>query len=150
MVVRLPDNREVFALLTGVSGDVNYSTQIIYWSELWGKPEGASLELYPEIPKMDSLDSGNALPMLVRFAVQHDPRTVEQLKPEELERVFGSGVRIKRITVSITADPVTNFLENHLEGLGINKNESLDGDFRPTTRPTLAQKLGYNDFTREQ
>lgn len=150
VVVRLPDNREVFALLTGVSGDVNYSTQIIYWSELWGKPEGASLELYPAIPRMDSLDSGNALPMLVRFAVQNDSRTVEQLRPEEFERVFGAGVKIRRISVSITADPVTNFLENHLEGLDINKNESLDGDFRPTTRPTLAQKLGYNDFTREQ
>ena len=88
--------------------------------------------------------------MLVRFAVQNDSRTVEQLRPEEFERVFGAGVKIRRISASITADPVTNFLENHLEGLGINKNESLDGDFRPTTRPTLAQKLGYNDFTREQ
>lgn len=99
---------------------------------------------------MDSLDSGNVLPMLVRFAVQNDSRTVEQLRPEEFERVFGAGVRIRRISVSITADQVTNFLESYLEGLGINKDESLDRNFRPTTRPTLAQRLGYNDFTREQ
>ncbi|WP_155986227.1 hypothetical protein [Novosphingobium resinovorum] len=150
VVVRLPENREVFALLIGASGDVNYSTQIIYWSELWGKPEGASLELYPAIPRMDSLDSGNALPMLVRFAVQHDPRTVEQLMPEDFERVFGAGVKLKRIAIGITADSVTNFLENKLEDLGTNKDESLDRDFRPTTRPTLAQRLGYNDFTREK
>ncbi|HEY0312885.1 MAG TPA: hypothetical protein VGC56_10370 [Allosphingosinicella sp.] len=63
----------------------------------------------------------NQWPTLVRFGDVHDPRTLERVDPDNAEAALGSGVRITRITVQMTNDPVTTGIEkrlgwlNHLE-----------------------------------
>lgn len=50
-------------------------------------------------------------PMLVRFADIADPKTVEKVDPDKLAAAFGTGVKLRRITVQMTDDPVTTGIE---------------------------------------
>lgn len=57
-------------------------------------------------------------PMLVRFRDLSDPKSVEQVQPDALEKAFGSGVRLRRITVQVTDDPVTTGIKKRLPSFG--------------------------------
>jgi hypothetical protein len=88
-------------------------------------------------------------PMLVTFKDIADPTSVEQVDPDDLAGSFGQGYRLKSITVQVTDAPVTVGIGDRLHAIGVLRNNSLDKDFKPTTNPTLAQKLGYGDFVRK-
>lgn len=47
------------------------------------------------------------LPRLVTFADPADPRSVEAVDPNDLAKTFGAGVRLRRATIEVTGDPVT-------------------------------------------
>jgi hypothetical protein len=87
-------------------------------------------------------------PRLVRFRDIRDPKTVELVDPADLAKSFGPGVRLKRIMLTVVDEPVTTGLENRLQNIGILPNWSLDNDFEMTENPTLAQQLGYSDFSK--
>lgn len=53
-------------------------------------------------------------PMLVTFRNIEDPTSVELVDPDDLAASFGEGVKLKRITVQITDDPVTTGIEKRL------------------------------------
>lgn len=46
-------------------------------------------------------------PLLVTFTDIANPKTVQQVDPDNLAEVFGPGVSLKRITLEITDEPVT-------------------------------------------
>lgn len=48
-----------------------------------------------------------ARPLLVGFKDIADPKSVERLDPDDLAITYGEGVRLRRITVQLTDDPVT-------------------------------------------
>lgn len=52
------------------------------------------------------------LPMLVRFRDINDPKTVERVDPNDLEKSFGSGVRLVSAEIEITDSWVTSGIEN--------------------------------------
>jgi hypothetical protein len=56
-------------------------------------------------------------PMLITFRDINDPTTVKAVAPEDFEREFGSGVRLKRIVVQITTDRITTGIKNRLPWL---------------------------------
>ncbi len=56
--------------------------------------------------------------MLVRFRNIRDPSSVETVDPDNLAKSFGAGVRLKRITVQITDDPVTSGIDKRLPNMG--------------------------------
>lgn len=56
-------------------------------------------------------------PTLVTFTDPANPRTALVLDPEALDKEFGNGTRLKRITVQITNDPVTRSIRNRLPWL---------------------------------
>jgi hypothetical protein len=58
-------------------------------------------------------------PMLATFADINDPKSVQEVKPEELAAAFGPGVKLESITLSITDEPVTERLQNVLKWLGV-------------------------------
>jgi hypothetical protein len=87
-------------------------------------------------------------PMMVRFGNLNDPSSVELVDPDDLAASFGEGVRLKRITVQLTDDPLTTGIEKRLGWLGQYPEPRLDNDFAPTTSPTLAQVLQHGDFRR--
>jgi hypothetical protein len=54
------------------------------------------------------------LPTFIRFRDPADPRTAEALDPANLAAGFGSGVRLNRVVIQITEDPVTSTIESRL------------------------------------
>ncbi|MCA9500189.1 MAG: hypothetical protein KC588_13440 [Nitrospira sp.] len=46
-------------------------------------------------------------PLLVTFTVITDPTTIKQVDPDNLAATFGPGISLKRITLEITDEPVT-------------------------------------------
>lgn len=56
-------------------------------------------------------------PILVTFTDIADPASVRRVDPADLAASFGPGVRLKRITVRITDDPVTTGIEKRLRWL---------------------------------
>jgi hypothetical protein len=56
-------------------------------------------------------------PMLVRFTNIADPKTLEAVDPYNLAKSFAKGVSLRRITVRITSEPVTDNIERTLSWL---------------------------------
>lgn len=90
-------------------------------------------------------------PMLVTFGNLNDPTTVIAVDARHLDRTFGAGFKLKRITVEMTDLPVTRTLEWHLPWIkSFTENGGLLGGqkFNDNKRPE--KNLGYLDFVREQ
>lgn len=56
-------------------------------------------------------------PTMVRFRDINDPETIELVDPNDLAASFGSGIRLRRLTVAMTDDDVTLGLASRLEWL---------------------------------
>ena len=95
-------------------------------------------------------DPPSAWPMMVRFRNLADPKSVEKINPDDLSASFGAGVKLRRITVERTDDPVTFWITTRLPWLDTDPEKGLDNDFKPTTTPTLAQRIAYSDFIRKK
>ena len=87
-------------------------------------------------------------PLLVTFTEPHDANSVVQINPQDLEATFGTGVRLKAITLQITDEEVTTGLERRLAAMGIGEGDGLDKTGGVSAHPTLAQRLGYHEFVR--
>jgi hypothetical protein len=59
-------------------------------------------------------------PVFLRFRDIKDRATVERVDPDHLAKSFGSGVRLVRVTIEITDDPVTRGIRNVLPWLSRN------------------------------
>jgi hypothetical protein len=56
-----------------------------------------------------------------------DPKSVEAVAADALEKSFGPGTKLRRITVQITDDAVTSGIGKRLAWLGEYYNKMLDG-----------------------
>ncbi len=105
VVVELPEKRYLFTLLTYnvfltgkvfhdiVGGDVS-------------EPEKGWARVIGDVQEVRDLDPKD-YPLLATFTNLNDSTTVKVLDPANLEATFGSGVSLKRITLEITDEPVT-------------------------------------------
>lgn len=75
------------------------------------------LELPSEFPSPPFPKGMMARPLLVGFKDMADPRSVVKLDPDDLASTFGEGVRLRRITVQLTDDPVTTGISKKLPWL---------------------------------
>jgi hypothetical protein len=137
VAVDLPSGQTLFALIP-----VSRLTQSALdpeWKNDWvesamritsGNTPKGPLPMSPGKPRPVGLKTG--YPMLVTFADSSDPASVKLVDPADLAASFGAGVRLKRITLEITEDPVTTGIEKRLAWL----TKSLKGyDFRPEGIP---------------
>ncbi|MEQ5786461.1 Hsp20/alpha crystallin family protein [Erythrobacter sp. NFXS35] len=81
----------------------------------------------------------SAYPMLVTFGDPADPTSVAKVDPDDLAASFGDGVRLKRITVELTDDPITSGMRKRLSWLG----KSLKG----LPREAFPEGLPVGDFS---
>ena len=103
VIVDLGDGKYLFALLPNPD-----STQIFFPGQ--GPQDvapkmagliGQSRKLNPrDYPKV-------SFPMLVTFSDIKNPKTVREVPPTNIAAVFGSGYRLKAVTLEITDEPVT-------------------------------------------
>ena len=157
--VDLPNGQTLFALLC--DSNVTQSALDPAWQNDWvesarritaGETPRTALVVAPTRSEIGYKD-GRAVtktephyPMLVRFRDSKDPTTVELVDPAELAATFGPAVKLKRITVQITDEPVTVGIVKRLDRIGVEAGHGLDRTLGVTASPTLAQKLGYSDF----
>ena len=105
-------------------------------------------ELRGRLPGSRYIEGGLARPMLVGFADIADPTTVERVDPDALAAAYGQGVKLKRITIQLTDDPLTTGIEKRLGWLGKYPEPRLDSSYRGSTNPILSQQLAHGDFSR--
>jgi hypothetical protein len=155
VAVDLPGGRTLFALLTSASNHVDYAKSLPSQVMGWGSEEGLQdgvLELWPRVPVKPHENPKYAvpahLPMLVAFRDIADPKTVEKVEPANLAAHFGAGVRLKRISVEVTGEPVTTGIDERLKWLGPHPEPRLDSSYKGSTNPTLPEKLAHGDFRR--
>ena len=81
-------------------------------------------------------------PMLVTFSDITDPKTVQKVDPENLAATFGPGVSLKRITLEITDEPVTEGKVENVLGWLNNLKKYRTNPTNPFTS-TLPKEIGY-------
>ena len=161
VAVDLPGGRTLFALLRGgeTQGDAAaYQTRLLY--EAFNA--GAETSVPVEVKGLSVMQARAAAksaevslnlpeklyPMLVTFADNSDPKSVERVAPGMLAATFGPGVRLRRITVEVTDDDVTTGIGERLAWLGVHPEPRLDSEYRGSTNPTISQRLSHGDFRR--
>lgn len=153
VAVDIAPGKTLFALLNNQSGQPDYAGRDV-WLMLKEEPEvkNGKLELWPNMPAKSGLNpkyrADWVLPMLVTFEDLNDPKSVERINTTDLAARFGIGVRLKRIVVEVTNEPVTSRLGERLASMGILPDYGLDRTKGVSASPTLAQKLNYNAFIR--
>jgi hypothetical protein len=61
--------------------------------------------------------TGDLTPLLVWFKDINDPKTIQQVLPDDLPRVFGPSVHFKRAWITLTDEPVPSGIERQLPWL---------------------------------
>ena len=79
-------------------------------------------------------------PYFVRFKDIKDPKSVEQVDPDNLAKSFGTGVKLKSLTVQMTDEPVTVGIEKRLGWLG-SVGPLIDAGSMP--RPPLGEPYPF-------
>lgn len=69
---------------------------------------------------------------LATFRDNLDPRTARELRPDNLAAAFGPGVRLKRVTIEVTSDPISTGITRILPWL-LNDNNYIDGGMSTAT-----------------
>lgn len=169
VVVDLGERGVVFALLRGTYG-VDFAHRVAA-KAFPGKPGGMGytpegIDYYEHLKDVKTDLQIDNMPMMVTFGDMNDPTSVElvyktariQNKDEwtnpsyeatdNFERLFGKGVRLKRVTLEMTDDPVTTGVLKWLPWLPEYRNKMLDGDktWYAHARLKLANMLSSGDF----
>ena len=114
---------------------------------------GLSRELPRYGPRIsDSRDPFVQYPLLVRFRGLDRPESLEAVSPDALDAAFGPGVKLKRIMIQITDEPVTDRIKTRLPWL--EEVGRVRGTIIPKGEGSLAHArpvklVGPSDFTTE-
>jgi len=120
VTVDLPGGRVLFALLRS---PFNYDAAAVYpYDALKPSRYRGEYALVERTKEMKRIRGAGVLPeksypRLVTFDDLADPASVRLVDSENLAATFGEGVRLRRITVQITHDPVTAGIEQKLPWL---------------------------------
>lgn len=137
----------LFALLRS-NKDVDYGYRIVFDAfPIEGASTAKGIEYYTHLKAKKELNFDN-LPMLVRFRDINDPKTVELVDPNDLEKSFGKGVKLVSATIEITDEPVTKGIENRLTWIREYYDKLFDGNIIMTgdAKNRLANDLGSGFF----
>lgn len=82
-------------------------------------------------------------PLLVTFTDLTDPMSVKEVDPNNLEEIFGQGVRLKEINIEMTDDPVTWRIKKTLPWLDRLEGKYLHGGSTGRGAPLGSMHGGY-------
>ncbi len=133
VAVDLPGGKTLFALLRGDHAPYDFAGQAMFLVTPFERGDkqdgfGPLLEAVRAnrkvnvVPRMrpgyfDVEPPFSAYPMLVQFHDIADPKTLERVDPDNLPASFGPGIRLRRITVQLTEEPVTTGITKRLPWL---------------------------------
>ena len=152
--VDLPGGQTLFALLYGGGTDAAEFPWLAFRDRLKGSKDWLeSMERMRgwqgEIVLMQPTQTINSkevsgLPLLVTFRDIKDPASVEEVDPVNLAANFGPGVKLRRVTIQITDDPVTTGIEKRLGWLPTYYDRRLDGTRDGILAPLHSSINGIN------
>ena len=153
VAVDLPGGQTLFSLVVNGYQGKDFRADVIQTFDPSYPHEQALVNLFAVLGKPESIGRTGEIrpknvPPLVRFRDIHNPKSVELIDPNDLAKSFGPGVKLKRIFLVVVNQPITTGQKSRLQNIGILPDHSLDNDFQMTDNPTLAQQLGYSDFSR--
>ena len=130
VTVDLPDGKTMFALLRSLN-DADAAVEFAYLAlhPAHYRGEYGLIERTKELKRLRGIGvlPRSAYPMLVAFGDPNDPSTVMPVDPDDLEAKFGKGVRLRRITVQMTEDPVTMTLPDKIPWFELYADRHFDG-----------------------
>ncbi len=116
--VELPENKYLFALLSGGPSDSGPKTNAVnIFKDQLPRTGIERFEVLSASPLKRNIPRSH-YPLLVTFTDINDPETVQKVDPDDLSAAFGPEVLLKRITLEITDEPMT---EGSLEHFGLMK-----------------------------
>lgn len=155
VAVDLPGGKTLFALLRS-ENDNDWARRVMFMLAPEA-PEGTAdpfqarlddmLELEGPIqvprmwPPVAHLRQRSAYPMMVTFGDLGDPTSVERVDPDDLAASFGGGVRLMRITVQMSDDPVTTGIDSRLVWMGSYRDRWFNG------RSTVAEDMRTDELS---
>jgi hypothetical protein len=161
VAVDLPGGQTLFALLRSASS-VDWAAYLHYNVKLDG-PINSHEELYRRVAanrtvwpvarrNKTAVEDSDNYPYFIRFKDAADPKSVEQVDPEDLAKSFGPGVKLKSLTVQMTDEPVTVGIEKRFSWWNYYRNRHFDGTSTVTedlTNPIIAARLSSGSFSTE-
>ena len=138
----------LFALLSNRTSGIDYPAYLVHSALENGSPTPPLSRRYEawewaaeqsearRVKPTMVLTRGN-YPTLVRFRDIHDPASLETVDSDDLAASFGPGVKLKRLTVEVTANRVTK-TEERLPSLG-----------RDSGYPQWRERLPRDDIRRD-
>lgn len=154
VAVDMPDGKVLFALLR-LANAVGGRDDLAYMSMRALDPafDGNRLDSADRIASSEGVRSPSEVPpsdypLLITFADTADPKSVRQVDPADPAVALDVEAKIKHVTVEKTDQDVSSGIEKRLGWLGVYPEPQLDNAFKPTSNPTLAQKLRHGDFYR--
>ena len=161
VAVDMPGGKTLFALLRS-DNDIEWASKVMFMlaPDVAGETGDekfdnmllikGKIEVPRTFPPVAWIPERSAYPMMVTFGDLADPTSVAEVDPDDLATIFGEGVKLKRITVELTDDPVTTGIEERLDWLRSLWPNKLNGDrFEDFDKPELAARLSSNSFSTE-
>lgn len=148
----------LFALLRGHDMELTYptdalDTQYTRVHQLRPKPVGGWKDVRKQVAENRqplTLDADN-YPLLVRFRDLDDPASIEKVDPNDLAASFGPGVRLRRIMVRVTDEPLTEGIEKRLPWLPARQGMLVKVPPQtPRSERPLGARVTEGDFKRSQ
>ena len=132
--VDLPGGKVLFALLTKpdrADGADSYAFDALI-SQPWSGGEEYIRDVNALVARHDvGVLPAKDYPLLVTFGDTKNVTTITRVEPTDLSKHFGNGVRLRRITIQITDQPVTQSIERRLTWLTHMKQLNIPADFQP-------------------
>jgi hypothetical protein len=154
--VQLPDGRHVFALLSSPD-NVDYTASIagkLFADIPHDSHGGAWTGLFSAVSRLrETRDLPLDLyPLFVTFDNIADPATVRQVDPKDFAATLGPGVALKRVTLGITDESVSEKLGDDVLGWLCEfreKGARLNGNVGAIMNNDLANNIGSGSFKTE-
>jgi hypothetical protein len=159
VAVDLPGDQTVFMLVTDAPNGGNIMNRIIKTFDPTYPMSERLVALIADLERPSSIRRTavfvpaqyNTYPQFVRFRNVNDPKSVETVDPDDLEKSFGPGVKLKRVVMTVTDAPVTRTLIKRLPWLVPYPEPSLydeySGSMDVRDMP-LARRMRNGDFRR--
>ena len=165
VAIDLHDGRTLFAILRGSRGDegaVQMIPERLFGDTgraIGGEPKqfgGDRVKDLRDIAsrkgerrELDCKVQPDLCPMFVTFRDIERPLTVTAVDPQALDKSFGPGVRLRRVLIEVTDEPVTRGIEKRLEWLPSQVGALVKGPRNiPVGKMPLAGRLHEGDFSQ--
>jgi hypothetical protein len=147
--VNLPDGQTLFAS-TAASGHLDWLALAAAHAVGQQMPaENRGKPSYFEKHKLSGKLNPEHYPTLIRFRNIDDTATIDFVRSENLEAVFGSDVRLKRITLQISDEDSSKEIENKLPWLTKSQGNYIDGS-STGRRPYLGRDREWGNSRRRR